>query len=179
MPNVEEPMDPIDPLPQDLSSSRKRPSWLRGTLDDAEGHVAPRGTFWESKKSTKYQGYLTIMSTIIQNEPSSFTEAVKHQIKHAVDGSTEKYTACFVARGFSTKEGIDCDKTFAPVARYTTIRLIISLAASQGWNLHQMDIKTTFLHGSIKEEVYVEQPEGFEIHDGESHMCRLKKALMG
>ena len=54
---------------------------------------------------------------------------------------------------------------FAPVVRYTTIRLIIALVASQGWNLHQMDVKTTFLHGSIKEEVYVEQPEGFEIYD--------------
>ena len=70
-----------------------------------------------------------------------------------------------VAQGFSQKEGIDYDEIFAPVARYTTIRSIIALAASQGWNLHQMDVKTTFLHGSIKEEVYVEQPEGFEIHD--------------
>jgi len=54
---------------------------------------------------------------------------------------------------------------FAPVARYMTIHLIIALVASQRWNLHQMDVKTTFLHGSIKEEVYVEQPEGFEIYD--------------
>eukprot|EP00253_Pinus_taeda_P004198 PITA_04198 len=57
--------------------------------------------------------------------------------------------------------------------------LIITLATSQGWNLHQMDVKTAFLHGSIKEEVYVEQPEGFEIHDRESYVCRLKKALYG
>ena len=68
---------------------------------------------------------------------------------------------------------------FAPVARYTTIRLIIALVASQGWNLHQMDVKTAFLHGSIKEEVYVEQPEGFEIYDRKSHVCRLRKALYG
>jgi len=54
---------------------------------------------------------------------------------------------------------------FAHVARYTTIRLIIALVASQRWNLHQMDVKIAFLHGSIKEEVYVEQPEGFEIYD--------------
>jgi len=68
---------------------------------------------------------------------------------------------------------------FAHVARYTTIRLIIALVASQGWNLHQMDVKTAFLHGSIKEEVYVEQPEGFEIYDRKYHVCRLKKALYG
>jgi len=217
MPDVEEPMDPIDPPPYEPSSSRKRPSWLKGLLDDAEGHAAPRGTFRESKKPNRYQGYLTIMSKIIQNEPSSFSDAVKHQVwkdamteeyesiikndvwevvprpqdktvvtskwlykmKHVADGSTEKYKARFVTRGFSQKEGIDYDEIFAPVARYTTIRSIIALAASQGWNLHQMDVKTAFLHGSIKEEVYVEQPEGFEIYDRKSHVCRLKKALYG
>ena len=88
-----------------------------------------------------------------------------YKIKHAEDGSTEKYKDCFVACGFSRKEGIDYDVIFSPVARYMTIYLIIALATSQGWNLHQMDVKTMFLHGSIKEEVYVEQPEGFEIYD--------------
>eukprot|EP00253_Pinus_taeda_P002330 PITA_02330 len=191
MPDVEEPMDHIDPPLQEPSSSRKRPSRLKGTPDDAEGHIASRGTFRESKNSARYQGYLTIMSTNIQNEPYSFAEAVKHKekavvtlkwhykIKHGVDGSVEKYKARFVARGFSQKEGIDYDEIFAPIARYTTIRSIIALATLQGWNLHQMDVKTAFLHGSIKEEVYVEQLEGFEIHDRESHVCRLKKALYG
>jgi len=102
-----------------------------------------------------------------------------YKIKHAVDGSAEKYKARFVTHGFSQKEGIDYDKIFAPVARYTTIYSIIALAASQGWNLHQMDVKIAFLHGSIKKQVYVEQPEGFEIYDRESHVCRLKKALYG
>ena len=77
----------------------------------------------------------------------------------------EKYKDHFFARGFSQKEGIDYDVIFALVARYTTICSITALVASQGWNLHQMDVKTLFLHGSIKEEVYVEQPEGFEIYD--------------
>jgi len=157
------------------------------------------------------------MSTIIQNEALSFSDAVKYQvwkdamteeyesimkndvwevvprpqdkttvnskwlykIKHAVDGSTEKYKAFFVALGFSQKEGIDYDEIFTFVARYTTICSIIDFAASQGWNLHQMDVKTMFLHGSIKEQVYMEQPEGFEIYHKKSHVCRLKKALYG
>ena len=80
MPDVEEPMDPIDPPPHEPSSSKKRPSWLREILDDVEGHVAPQGTFRESKKPNRYHGYLTIMSTIIQNEPSSFSDVVKHQV---------------------------------------------------------------------------------------------------
>ena len=70
----------------------------------------------------------------------------------------EKYKDNFVARGFSQKEGIDYDVIFAPVSRYATSCSIISLTASQGWNLHQMDVKTAFLHNSIKEEVYVDQP---------------------
>ena len=61
-----------------------------------------------------------------------------------------------MARGFSQKEGIDYDETFAPVSRYNSIRVIISLASIMGWKLHQMDVKTAFLNGEIEEEVYIE-----------------------
>ena len=83
-----------------------------------------------------------------------------------------------MARGFSQKEGIDYEETFPPVARYTSIRAIMALA-TKGWKLHQMDVKTAFLNGVVEEEVYVEQPLGFETHDRQSHVCRLKKALYG
>ena len=82
-----------------------------------------------------------------------------------------------MARGFSHKEGIDYDETFAPVARYSSIRVIISLASVMGWKLHQMDVKIAFLNGEIEEEIYIEQPKGFELHGKESHVCKLKKAL--
>jgi hypothetical protein len=82
-----------------------------------------------------------------------------YKIKYEVDGSVEKYNARFVARGFSQVEGIDYEETFATVARYTSIRTIISLAASMSWRLHQMDVKTAFLNDEIEEEVYIEQPE--------------------
>ena len=80
------------------------------------------------------------------------------KIKHGADGSVEKHKARFVAKGFSQKEGIDYDETFAPVARYTSIRTIIAIALAMGWKLHQMDVKTAFLNGIIEEEVYIEQP---------------------
>jgi hypothetical protein len=102
-----------------------------------------------------------------------------YKIKHAADGSVEKYKAIFVARGFSQVEGIDYEETFAPVSRYTSIRTIISLVASMGWRLHQMDVKTTFLNGEIEEEVYIEHLDGFVIHEKESYVCRLKKDLYG
>jgi hypothetical protein len=84
-----------------------------------------------------------------------------YTIKYAADGSVDKYKVRFVRRGFSQKEGEYYDETFSSVARYTSIRAIISLAASMGWNLHQMDVKTTFLNGAIEEEVYIERTQGF------------------
>jgi hypothetical protein len=76
-------------------------------------------------------------------------------------------------------EGIDYEDTFAPVARYTSIQMIIALASALGWRLHQMNVKTAFLNGEIEEEVYIEQSDGFVIHGKESHVCKLKKALYG
>jgi len=102
-----------------------------------------------------------------------------YKIKHATDGNVKKFKARFVARGFSQREGIDYDKIFSPVARYTSIRIIISLALVFDWKLHQMDVKTAFLNGEVEQEVYIEQPEGFVIHGKESHVCKLKKALYG
>jgi hypothetical protein len=74
------------------------------------------------------------------------------------DGNVEKFKAWFVAKGFSQKEEVGYDKTFAPVARYTSIRVVISIVAEMGWKIHQMDVKTTFLNGIIEEEVYIEKP---------------------
>ena len=70
--------------------------------------------------------------------------------------------------------GVDYEETFAPIARYTSIRTVLALAAVTKWKIHQMDV-----NGVVEEEVYVEQPLGFETHDRESHVCRLKKALYG
>jgi hypothetical protein len=101
------------------------------------------------------------------------------KIKHVANGSIEKYKARFVTRGFSQKEGIDYEETFAPMAIYTSIRTIIALAAKMKWKLHKMDVKTSFLNCVIEEEVYIEQPQGFEVEDRKSHVCRLKKTLYG
>jgi hypothetical protein len=75
-----------------------------------------------------------------------------------------------VARGFSQIEGIDYYDTFATVARYSSIRSILSLSAQMDWRIHQMDVNTVFLNRIIEEEVYIEQLEGFETFDRESHV---------
>jgi hypothetical protein len=72
-----------------------------------------------------------------------------YKINHVVYGSIDKYKEIFVARGFSHQEGEYYDETFSLVARHTSIRAIISLAASMGWSLNHMDVKTAFLNGVI------------------------------
>jgi hypothetical protein len=79
-----------------------------------------------------------------------------YKLKYVTDGSIEKYKARFVAGGFSQVEGVDYDETFVLVARYTSIRVVISITAEMGWKIHQMDVKTAFLNGLIEEEVYIE-----------------------
>jgi hypothetical protein len=99
------------------------------------------------------------------------------KIKHATNRSIEKYKAIFVAHGFSQKEGIDYEETFTHVAKNTSIRTIIALAAKMKWKLYQMDVKIDFRNGVIEEEMYIEKPQGFEVEDNNSHVCRLNKAL--
>jgi hypothetical protein len=85
-----------------------------------------------------------------QKDKSMVSSKWVYKIKHAANGSVENFKETFVARGFTHKEGFDYEETFAPVARYTSIRTIIALALDLGWKLHQMDVKTTFLNGKIE-----------------------------
>eukprot|EP00253_Pinus_taeda_P036617 PITA_36617 len=99
-----------------------------------------------------------------------------YKVKYVADGSVEKYEARFVAKGYAQKEGIDYEETFAPIARYTSIRSVISFATQMGWEIHQMDVKTTILNDLIEEEVYIEQPKGFETHEKKSHKMGFVKS---
>ncbi|GJZ15663.1 retrovirus-related pol polyprotein from transposon TNT 1-94 [Tanacetum coccineum] len=85
----------------------------------------------------------------------------------------------FVVRGYRQKEGIDFEESFAPVARMEAIRIFLAYAAHKSFTMFQMDVKTAFLHGTLKEDVYVCQPEGFIDADHPSHVYKLKKALYG
>jgi hypothetical protein len=67
-----------------------------------------------------------------------------------------------VAKGYAQQYGIDYTEVYAPVARLDTIRLIIALAAQEGWSIFQLDVKSAFLHGELSEEVFVQQPQGYE-----------------
>jgi hypothetical protein len=85
-----------------------------------------------------------------------------------------------VAKGFKQRSGIDYGETYSPVVKPSTIRVIVSLAVTQGWSMRQIDIQNAFLHGVLEEEVYMKQPPGFEDSSKPSNfICRLKKALYG
>ena len=102
-----------------------------------------------------------------------------YKVKHNSDGTVSRYKARLVAKGYAQTYGIDYEETFSPVAKMATICTIIGVAASKGWMLHQMDVKNAFLHGDLQEEVYMEQPQGFEDVNHPSYVCKLKKALYG
>jgi hypothetical protein len=93
-----------------------------------------------------------------------------YNVKHAVDGIIEKYKVRLVARILSQNDRVDHEETFAPISRFTSITTIMFLASVFDWPLYQMDVKTTFLHGLIEEEVSVHQSRGFEVH-GQDTMC--------
>ena len=101
------------------------------------------------------------------------------KIKRNADGSINKYKSRLVVKGYVQRHVIDYDEVFAPVARVETIRLVIAIAASNGWEIHHLDVKTAFLHGELKEEVYVTQPGGFVVPGKEGKVYKLKKALYG
>nr|GEV11414.1 retrovirus-related Pol polyprotein from transposon TNT 1-94 [Tanacetum cinerariifolium] len=94
-------------------------------------------------------------------------------------GDVLKNKACLVAKGYSQEKGIDFEESFASVSRLEAITIFIANAASKKMTVYQMDVKTAFLNGELKEEVYVSQPEGFVDPDRLNHVYRLKKAIYG
>ena len=101
------------------------------------------------------------------------------RIKYNSDGSVNKLKARLVVKGYSQEYGVDFSNTFAPVARHDTIRLLVALAAKMGWKIHYLDVKSTFLNGVLEEDIYVEQPEGFQVPGCEDKVYKLHKALYG
>ena len=97
--------------------------------------------------------------------------------KMKIDGTIDKFKARLVAQGFRQKLGIDHFDTYAPVARITTIRLLVALATIYHLEVHQMDVKTAFLYGELDEEVYMKQPEGFVLKGQENKVCKLFKLV--
>ena len=84
-----------------------------------------------------------------------------------------------VCKGYAQIEGIDFEEIFAQVARMEALCLLLAYACSKNVKVYQMDVKSAFLNGELEEEVYIEQPEGFQLSGSTDYVCKLKKALYG
>nr|GEY26155.1 hypothetical protein [Tanacetum cinerariifolium] len=117
--------------------------------------------------------------TVSTMEPKNVKEAMTDPNKHDEEQTVIRNKSRLVVRGYRQKEGIDFKESFAPVARMEAIRIFLAYVAHKSFTVFQMEVKTAFLHGLLKEDVYVCQPEGFIDADHPSHVYKLKKALYG
>uniref|UniRef100_A0A1X7TG71 Reverse transcriptase Ty1/copia-type domain-containing protein n=1 Tax=Amphimedon queenslandica TaxID=400682 RepID=A0A1X7TG71_AMPQE len=86
---------------------------------------------------------------------------------------------CWTAKGFSQMYGIDYDQTFSPIAKFESLRLLLALAVQNGLTVHQRDVTTAFLNGTLEEEVYMDQPEEYVENRKEKLVCRLNHSQYG
>jgi hypothetical protein len=100
-----------------------------------------------------------------------------YKIKRRVDVSIKRYKARLVARGFTQQEGIDNSKTFSPVIKQVTVRLVFSITVSCDWKIYQVDIHNAFLKGIFDKEIYMKQTPDFVDFALSFHVCRLHKSL--
>ena len=147
-------------------------------------------TFEEAVKSKKWRDAMNAeIEAIKRNETWELTTlpvgvktiGVKWVFKTKLNesGEIDKCKARLVAKGYAQQYGVDYTEVYAPVARLDTIRLVIALAAQEGWSIFQLDVKSAFLHGELSEEVFVQQPQGYEKKGEEHKVYKLNKALYG
>jgi histone deacetylase 1/2 len=137
-------------------------------------------TGWKNAIDSEVQSILKNKTwDVIDRPPDRKPISAKWIFKVKQNNDTTKLKARIVARGFQQREGVDYQDIFAPVVRWSTIRIILALAAKNKWDLHQMDVITAFLNGTINEDVLMEIPEGFPEFGNPTRVCRIKRALYG
>ncbi|GAA0157982.1 transmembrane signal receptor [Lithospermum erythrorhizon] len=137
---------------------------------------------WQTAMQEEYDA-------LVKNQTWSLVPAPSHhnivnckwiyRVKKHADGSFQRCKARLVATGVSQQYGVDYFETFSPVVKATTIRIVLHMAVSLGWNIRQVDVNNAFLHGLLSEEVYMKQPPGFKDTTNASYVCKLHKAIYG
>nr|GEX89395.1 putative ribonuclease H-like domain-containing protein [Tanacetum cinerariifolium] len=149
--------------PKSIKEALTDPAWIESMQEEL--HQFIRLDVWELVPSSDDIKPLTL-KWLFKN-------------KHDEENTVIRNKTRLVVRGYRQEEGIDFEESFAPVARMEAIRIFLAYAAHKGFTVYQMDVKTAFLHGSLKEDVYVCQPEGFIDAYYPSHVYKLKKELYG
>ncbi|KAK4386032.1 Retrovirus-related Pol polyprotein from transposon TNT 1-94 [Sesamum angolense] len=131
-----------------------------------------------------YEDMVSFVLLVTGDEPTTFHGAItSHEKKEKKPTVSEKegetFKGLLVTKGYSKQKGVEYDEIFSPVVRHTSIRTVLALVASWDLDLEQMDVKTTFLHGDLEEQIYMEQPDGFTQPRHEHLVCKLKKLLYG
>ena len=144
----------------------------------AEAMARPDADMWdaaceEEKRSFEVMGIYNVVPRLENRKVLGSKWVLR--IKHGPDGTIQKYKARVVAQGFTQIEGVDYDKTFAPVAKLASLCAVLALATELNWEVHQMDVKAAYLNGELEEEIYMAPPPGFDIPEG--MVLKLKKAL--
>ena len=149
-----------------------------------EAYSSPDADYWKEAvrsemDSIMFNGTWEVAEHLYGCKPVECKWVFKKKLRP--DGTIEKYKARLVAKGYTKekKEGEDFFDTYSPVARLTTIRVLLSLAASYGLLVHQIDMKTAFLNGELDEEIYMDQLERFVENGQERKVCKLLKSLYG
>lgn len=135
---------------------------------------------WLAAMQDEYDSLIENGTWILVNRPKNqkvIDNKWVYKLKMNTDGSIERFKARLVVRGFTQVYGVDYEETFSPVVRFVSVRAILALAAERKAKLRQFDVKTAFLHGELKENVYMCQPTGFG--DGSQRVCKLQKSLYG
>nr|GEU82039.1 integrase, catalytic region, zinc finger, CCHC-type, peptidase aspartic, catalytic [Tanacetum cinerariifolium] len=176
-PRVERPVSPASAVQVPVNSAGT-PSSTTIDQDALSPSISPSSSALQSP--SLHQG-VAAESTLMKDNPVDNNPFINWIYKVKLDeyGDVLKNKARLVAKGYRQEEGINFEESFAPVVRIEAIRIFIANDASKNMTIYQMDVKTTFLNGELKEEVYVSQPEGFVNPDHPTHVYRLKKALYG
>ena len=99
-----------------------------------------------------------------------------YRVKHESNTMSPRYKAKLVVKGFSQRKGIDFNDIFSPVVKMSSIRTVLSLAATLDLEVEKMDVKTAFLHDDLEEEIYMKQLDEFHVEGKEDYVCRLRKS---
>lgn len=150
------------------------------TFDEAAS--SENASKWESAMDEEMQAlrenHTWTLSTLPKGKQDIGCKWV-YTVKSDAAGNETRYKARLVAKGFRQREGIDYFDTFAPVARYESIRILLAIAAKRDYEIMKFDVKTAFLNGDLQEEIYIEQPPGYKDKSQPNAVLKLHRSLYG